>query len=851
MEDFAKSYNNIMDSLISERYIPVLDVLEKYKDDDNAFLSFTADVIPSSERFSRVNKKGTKIGINPKSTYNTPIGVYCYPIKAYWNNIESNNIDFAGHQPHLYVFKAKRPEKLLVASKYTLRDYVKDFKELEEIFSNTQDLTKITKDISINNSKYFNFDENKPAKLFWTLTREIAYKIKEKGIKSTVPVIWTQILRRFYDGVVDDMNWGFIYEAEPTQAVLWTKAQFDVVDYIDRSDGSSRRLKAWKGEDKTVPIEKILNYVKKLKAPIQDEKMLSIVSKNPQGSYIYAQNVLGWKNIPDEILKGIASDSRYAFRYASEILEFKNIPDVILKSISSSMYYSYWYGKELKGENVPDEILKSISNHPSHSYDYVLNVLEKREVPDIILKGISKDSTFAYRYAKYHLKGENVPDIILKSFSNSPDYAMAYAQNVLNYNNVPDIIINGISNNEKESYEYARSLYIQKQEIAPDIILKTIANNQFYNQQYTAHIYNNATLVLEFAKVFEKPLQIPYIVLEAISRNPSIAFKFIINILIPNGISMNELFNGEKNNHFKPIAMAIVNDEKYSKYIAKKYFNWNNIPKIFRDVLTYKDLNMYKTGVPNTVTFTESFKFTQNYKLLLDSFKPESHDMDRIYELFNQEYMQSTGKSWTKDKFLQRSINWDFWGDENGFIATRPQRSGFVKLVGAAGSDKSKYKGFKELLQKNLPVWGMVDSKLASMLTKLGYRGPNMLEKPIFHKLLKSGKMNSSLGGAGIDKIEGDKITLSYPDIGTVEKYLMGSPTYWSDVKKSMLKMESDNFDSMCVSILEKYTKKKKKKVSKIRSKCQSKAKAKYDVWPSAYSSGYVQRCVKRKGKIN
>ena len=42
----------------------------------------------------------------------------------------------------------------------------------------------------------------------------------------------------------------------------------------------------------------------------------------------------------------------------------------------------------------------------------------------------------------------------------------------------------------------------------------------------------------------------------------------------------------------------------------------------------------------------------------------------------------------------------------------------------------------------------------------------------------------------------------------------------------------------------------KKKKISKTRAKCQSKAKQKYDVWPSAYASGYVQKCVKRGGKI-
>ena len=40
------------------------------------------------------------------------------------------------------------------------------------------------------------------------------------------------------------------------------------------------------------------------------------------------------------------------------------------------------------------------------------------------------------------------------------------------------------------------------------------------------------------------------------------------------------------------------------------------------------------------------------------------------------------------------------------------------------------------------------------------------------------------------------------------------------------------------------------KKISKTRAKCQAKAKRKYDVWPSAYASGYVQKCVNRGGNI-
>ncbi len=59
---------------------------------------------------------------------------------------------------------------------------------------------------------------------------------------------------------------------------------------------------------------------------------------------------------------------------------------------------------------------------------------------------------------------------------------------------------------------------------------------------------------------------------------------------------------------------------------------------------------------------------------------------------------------------------------------------------------------------------------------------------------------------------------------------------------------EEMTFNEAVEYILEK-TKPKKKK-SKLRSRCQAKAKAKYDVWPSAYASGYVQKCVNRGGKI-
>ena len=176
-----------------------------------------------------------------------------------------------------------------------------------------------------------------------------------------------------------------------------------------------------------------------------------------------------------------------------------------------------------------------------------------------------------------------------------------------------------------------------------------------------------------------------------------------------------------------------------------------------------------------------------SFKTFFESFHSSEIDMDRAYDIFNDEYIKSTGKSWTKDKFLQRAKNWEFYGDNNGFITVRKQASGFVKLVGAAGSDKSKYKGFKELASHNLPVWGMVDDKIFKLLKKMGYRGPNMLELLAFKKFMTPEKMSKVLGGATIDNIEGNKVTLTYPDIGTVTKYYIASPQYWKKLRGNII----------------------------------------------------------------
>ena len=155
-------------------------------------------------------------------------------------------------------------------------------------------------------------------------------------------------------------------------------------------------------------------------------------------------------------------------------------------------------------------------------------------------------------------------------------------------------------------------------------------------------------------------------------------------------------------------------------------------------------------------------------------------DMTKAYDVFRKEYEESTGQSWTQDKFMQRAKNWQFFGDENGFVAVRPQRSGFIKLVGMAGDNKSKLRGIQQIQELSLPVWGMVSKDIKDMAVKRGMREPNMIERTLLKQALNS----AALGDAEILGYTSDNgVRLKYPDIGEVVKYMVGSQEYYAKLR--------------------------------------------------------------------
>jgi hypothetical protein len=167
-------------------------------------------------------------------------------------------------------------------------------------------------------------------------------------------------------------------------------------------------------------------------------------------------------------------------------------------------------------------------------------------------------------------------------------------------------------------------------------------------------------------------------------------------------------------------------------------------------------------------------------------------EQDKIYNIFKNSYEKSVGTSWTKEKFFGRAKNWIFFGDMDGFVAVRPQKSGFYKLVGVAGNGKSILRGVEELQSNNYPVWGMVSDDIHKMALKKGFKTPPSFLLKLLIKFIP----NSVFGGVDFDVNSDGSITLKYSDVGDSRKYFIGNDEYFKKLKKDIFPSFKDKISN-------------------------------------------------------
>jgi hypothetical protein len=256
-------------------------IFEKYyksKNPEDYFISFTAI---------------DKLGINPRSKYETPIGIYTYPVEEFFNQYVGFSgpdkltdkefkighfAPFAGQHPHVWVVKVNRNAGKFIEDydNYSQKEYDNDVKFIMEEYKNKIDyiIRKSINDVDNHHYSLFNNLVNFSTKYAdaYSLSKAIEsnevsdreledltekvieywaeearhYKIKlgrmwniTREFSGRDPVKWNKLWRNMgYIGVTDRSGFGFIHPNEKIQALFFLTKAFTVVDKVQNIEAS-------------------------------------------------------------------------------------------------------------------------------------------------------------------------------------------------------------------------------------------------------------------------------------------------------------------------------------------------------------------------------------------------------------------------------------------------------------------------------------------------------------------------------------------------------------------------------------------------------------------------------------
>ena len=199
-----------------------------------------------------------KVGINPKSHYkfNTPIGIYSYPISYVAEFTEKRTkqgelvVPYRANADWVTIFK--QTGRILDSSNYNAGDLANDREKLMDYFDDWFDRnfndpqTKIKEifhdhGLSVgfyNLESLFDFyaEEAKvrtPAGIIWAITYFLSNDLAQY-FNTHPPIIWTKMFINILDyDAVHDTGYAIIHENEPTQAVHFDRSTLDIIEMME------------------------------------------------------------------------------------------------------------------------------------------------------------------------------------------------------------------------------------------------------------------------------------------------------------------------------------------------------------------------------------------------------------------------------------------------------------------------------------------------------------------------------------------------------------------------------------------------------------------------------------------
>ena len=246
-----------------------------------------------------------KVGLNPKSKYDTPIGVYTYPLEYVF---DEEDVPFRGDdsEKSSKIKVLKQLSNKVLSNDLGDAEYQSKIKQIKNIIKTSG---KYVPEIETDHDKFIERWEDAARKqtnfgCLWNVTRMLTMDYysrknhrKVNGPTKNNPIAWTKLLLELgYDLAIDNET-GTIHPNEPTQAVFFNPKSYKVVgeEFVDTE---SRYIKSNKNvkTDLIKQIEKgwteeLIENILKLNEP----KYLKISNDKDFGALSYTIRIKNFK----------------------------------------------------------------------------------------------------------------------------------------------------------------------------------------------------------------------------------------------------------------------------------------------------------------------------------------------------------------------------------------------------------------------------------------------------------------------------------------------------------------------------------------------------------------------------
>ena len=219
-----------------------------------------------------------KLGINPRSHYNTPLGIYAYPAKYVLEKVGRklplDFLPFAGDQPWVNIFRVSENSNVIDLDEVTedmYNDYCQRFSEiLSKRYSNspletTNKVVARFKEEASTGPGFKSARVKTPGGKLWYVSMEVSKEIADLYVEKSRSLSWNKLFRDVgIDGFID-MGKGIIHPSEPTQAVFFSMKPIQVLDRVQNKYSPDRREKSQlKGQAKKEEFERLIKEFRKV-----------------------------------------------------------------------------------------------------------------------------------------------------------------------------------------------------------------------------------------------------------------------------------------------------------------------------------------------------------------------------------------------------------------------------------------------------------------------------------------------------------------------------------------------------------------------------------------------------------